>query len=73
MEETGQTPCRTTDNRQKDSQRSSTRGKDYVEPGELILAKVDIALGNDITAPLAIKAFQEAGAKRSSTGSGWCW
>ena len=39
-------------------------GKDYVEPGELILAKVDIALGNDITAPLAIKAFQEAGAQQ---------
>jgi 3-isopropylmalate/(R)-2-methylmalate dehydratase large subunit len=39
-------------------------GKDYVEPGELILAKVDIALGNDITAPLAIKAFHDVGAKR---------
>jgi 3-isopropylmalate/(R)-2-methylmalate dehydratase large subunit len=38
-------------------------GKDYVEPGELILAKVDIALGNDITAPLAIKEFRESGAK----------
>jgi 3-isopropylmalate/(R)-2-methylmalate dehydratase large subunit len=39
-------------------------GKEYVEPGELILARVDIALGNDITAPLAIKAFREVGAKR---------
>ncbi|MBI4642637.1 MAG: 3-isopropylmalate dehydratase large subunit [Deltaproteobacteria bacterium] len=39
-------------------------GKDFVEPGELILAKVDIALANDITAPLAIRAFQEAGAKQ---------
>jgi 3-isopropylmalate/(R)-2-methylmalate dehydratase large subunit len=39
-------------------------GRDYVEPGELIQAKVDIALGNDITAPLAIQAFKEAGAKR---------
>ena len=39
-------------------------GKDYVAPGELILAKVDIALGNDITAPFAIKAFKEAGAHR---------
>ncbi|MGO9620900.1 MAG: 3-isopropylmalate dehydratase large subunit [Desulfobaccales bacterium] len=35
-----------------------------MEPGELILARVDIALGNDITAPLAIKAFREVGAKR---------
>jgi 3-isopropylmalate/(R)-2-methylmalate dehydratase large subunit len=39
-------------------------GKDYVEPGELILAKVDIALANDITAPLAIRAFHHAGAKQ---------
>ena len=38
--------------------------KDTVEPGELILAKVDIALANDITAPLAIRAFQEAGARQ---------
>ena len=39
-------------------------GKEYVEPGELILAKVDIALGNDITAPLAITAFRQAGAQQ---------
>jgi 3-isopropylmalate/(R)-2-methylmalate dehydratase large subunit len=39
-------------------------GKEYVEPGELIQAKVDIALGNDITAPLAIKAFHEAQAQQ---------
>ncbi len=35
-----------------------------VHPGELIEARVDFALGNDITAPLAIKAFHEAGATR---------
>ncbi len=39
-------------------------GRDYVEPGELIQAKVDIALANDITAPLAIKAFNEVGATK---------
>jgi 3-isopropylmalate/(R)-2-methylmalate dehydratase large subunit len=39
-------------------------GKDFVEPGELIMAKVDIALGNDITAPLAIKDFHKVGAKQ---------
>jgi 3-isopropylmalate/(R)-2-methylmalate dehydratase large subunit len=39
-------------------------GKDAVEPGELILARVDIALGNDITAPLAIKDFHKVGAKQ---------
>jgi len=38
--------------------------RDYVEPGELILARVDIALGNDITAPIAIKEFRESGAKK---------
>lgn len=39
-------------------------GLDYVQPGQLIQARVDLALGNDVTAPLAIKAFQESGAKR---------
>lgn len=39
-------------------------GKDYVEPGELIMARVDIALGNDITAPLAIKDFHKTKAKQ---------
>ena len=35
-----------------------------VEPGQLINAKVDIALGNDITAPIAIKEFRRIGAKK---------
>ena len=35
-----------------------------VVPGELIEVPVDFALGNDITAPLAIEAFREAGARR---------
>jgi len=39
-------------------------GRDKVEPGEIISAKVDIALGNDITAPIAIKEFRKAGAKK---------
>ena len=38
-------------------------GKDRVEPGELILARVDLALGNDVTAPIAIDAFRRLGAK----------
>jgi hypothetical protein len=37
---------------------------DQVSPGMLINARVDIALGNDITAPIAIEAFRKAGAKR---------
>jgi len=39
-------------------------GMPKVEPGQLINASVDIALANDITAPIAIKAFRETGAKK---------
>ncbi len=35
-----------------------------VLPDELIEVRVDFALGNDITAPLAIEAFRQAGAAR---------
>ncbi|MBM4271520.1 MAG: 3-isopropylmalate dehydratase large subunit [Deltaproteobacteria bacterium] len=35
-----------------------------VHPGMLINAKVDIALGNDITAPIAINEFRKAGGTR---------
>ncbi|MEW6229282.1 MAG: 3-isopropylmalate dehydratase large subunit, partial [Bacillota bacterium] len=39
-------------------------GRDRVEPGELISVEVDMVLGNDITAPVAIDQFRKAGAKR---------
>ncbi|HBO83389.1 MAG: 3-isopropylmalate dehydratase large subunit [Deltaproteobacteria bacterium GWC2_42_11] len=39
-------------------------GLKEVAPGQLINAKVDIALGNDITAPIAIKEFKNSGAKK---------
>ncbi len=39
-------------------------GKKGVSPGDLIMSKVDIALGNDITAPLSIEEFKKAGAKK---------
>ena len=39
-------------------------GKKVVFPGDLIDARIDLALGNDITAPLAIEAFKEIGAKK---------
>jgi 3-isopropylmalate/(R)-2-methylmalate dehydratase large subunit len=35
-----------------------------IRAGQLINAQVDIALGNDITAPIAIKEFQKAGGKK---------
>ncbi|MDH5542291.1 MAG: 3-isopropylmalate dehydratase large subunit, partial [Nitrospinota bacterium] len=39
-------------------------GVDSVKPGELINCRVDIALANDITAPIAIKEFRRIGAKK---------
>jgi 3-isopropylmalate/(R)-2-methylmalate dehydratase large subunit len=39
-------------------------GKKSVTPGELVDAKIDFALANDITAPLAIQAFNDIGAKK---------
>lgn len=38
-------------------------GLNQVKPGQLINAKIDLALGNDITAPLAIKAFEDVGVR----------
>lgn len=37
-------------------------GKESVEPGELITAKLDLVLGNDITSPIALKEFENTGA-----------
>ena len=39
-------------------------GKIDIKPGEFIEAKIDLALGNDITAPLAIEEFKKAGFKK---------
>jgi len=38
--------------------------KKGVAPGDFIYAKIDMALGNDITAPIAIKEFESIGAKK---------
>jgi len=38
--------------------------KKSINPGEFIEAKIDLALGNDITAPLAIEQFKKAGFKK---------
>ncbi|MDO8586471.1 MAG: 3-isopropylmalate dehydratase large subunit [Armatimonadota bacterium] len=37
-------------------------GRESVEPGELINAGTDLVLGNDITAPIAIREFEKIGA-----------
>ncbi len=36
-------------------------GKEQVTAGEIVLANVDLVLGNDITAPVAINEFEKAG------------
>ena len=36
-------------------------GKKEVKPGEFIMAKVDLAMANDVTAPISIKALERAG------------
>lgn len=39
-------------------------GKDEVKAGELINARLDLILANDITAPIAIKEFRKIGAEK---------
>ncbi len=39
-------------------------GKESVKAGEFVLARVDFAFANDITAPVAIRVFEEAGASK---------
>ena len=39
-------------------------GKDVVEPGEIIDARIDLALANDITAPLSLEEFDKVGATK---------
>lgn len=39
-------------------------GREAVQAGEFINARLDLALANDITAPLAIKEFEAAGAEK---------
>ena len=50
-----------------------------VHPGDLIEAKLDLVLGNDITTPVAVRVFEEAGfnrvfdPERIATISTVCW
>ena len=39
-------------------------GLDSVEAGQLISAKLDIVLGNDITTPVAVNEFKKAGLRQ---------
>jgi len=42
---------------------ASHAGKEFVEPGEIIDAQIDLALANDITAPLSLEEFEKVGAQ----------
>lgn len=42
-----------------------------VHPGEYLMLDVDVALGNDITAPVAINEFRKAGGKNFVTPTVW--
>ena len=42
---------------------AAASGKNSVKAGELIMAKLDIVLGNDITSAVAIPEFKKTGAK----------
>ena len=39
-------------------------GREEASAGEFVLARVDFALANDITAPVAIQVFEDAGARK---------
>lgn len=43
---------------------ASHAGKDVVESGEIIDARLDLTLANDITAPLSLEEFDKVGAKK---------
>lgn len=43
---------------------SAHAGLDTVSPGQFIECNLDLVLGNDITAPIAIEEFKKAGVKR---------
>jgi 3-isopropylmalate/(R)-2-methylmalate dehydratase large subunit len=43
---------------------ASHAGEDVVRPGQLVNARVDLVLGNDITAPVAIQEFKKTGVKQ---------
>ena len=40
---------------------AESAGLESVKPGQLIMAKLDMVLGNDITAPVAVKEFRKIG------------
>ncbi len=46
-------------------------GRD-VKAGEIVRSPIDMVIGNDITTPISIRAFEESGAKRLANPDGFC-
>ncbi len=46
-------------------------GRD-VYAGEIVRSPIDMIIGNDITTPISIKAFEESGAKQLANPEGFC-
>ena len=44
-------------------------GNAEVHPGQFVMAKLDLMLGNDVTAPIAISEFEKIGAERLADAS----
>ena len=44
-------------------------GRPRVSPGQFVMARVDVLLGNDVTAPLAIEEFRRMGAGQLAGGA----
>jgi 3-isopropylmalate/(R)-2-methylmalate dehydratase large subunit len=43
---------------------AAVSGRDEVKPGDIVEAKVDVAMANEITGPLAIQAFKKIGTEK---------
>ena len=43
---------------------AAASGRDFVKPGDIVEAKIDMAMVNEITGPLAIQAFKDIGAPK---------
>lgn len=45
-------------------------GRDDVKAGEIVMAKVDMILGTDVTVPLSVEVFREMGAEKVANPAG---
>jgi 3-isopropylmalate/(R)-2-methylmalate dehydratase large subunit len=50
----------------------SQHAKRYVKAGDIVKVDIDMIIGNDITTPISIKAFEESGAKTLARPNNFC-